>query len=116
MQFWILVDGGKTYLGCSSSTKSEPLGCLPVQDGQSCNLVGGLQLSTSTKAKKCYCKNDGCNKNLEKFKINIGGYLTTIVGLIGMIGNCLSFGVLVSIKKKSNIDIILTSKYLGFHN
>ena len=116
MQFWILVDGGKTYLGCSSSTKSEPLGCLPVQDGQSCNLVGGLQLSTSTKAKKCYCKNDGCNKNLEKFKIFIGGYLTTIVGLIGMIGNCLSFGVLVSIKKKSNIDIILTSKYFGFHN
>ena len=48
--------------------------------------------------------------NLEKFKIFVGGYLTTIVGIVGMIGNCLSFGVLVSIKKKSNIDIILTSK------
>ena len=40
----------------------------------------------------------------------VGGYLVTIVGIAGVVGNCLAIGILVKLKVKSNINLILTGK------
>ena len=95
--------------------EKQKVGCQPVEE--TCELTSGdpsvvlFQLSTSTKAKKCYCNGDGCNLNSDLFKTIVGGYLLLIIGILGIIGNALTFGVLASLKNKSDINLILRGEY-----
>jgi hypothetical protein len=97
-------------LGCSQTIKKKPLGCQSLSFNDSCNFVGGLQLSTSKTAKECYCDSNECNYPSDLFKVLVGGYLVTIVGIAGVVGNCLAIGILVKLKGKSNINFILTGR------
>ena len=97
-------------MGCSQTIKKKPLGCQSLSFNDSCNFVGGLQLSTSKTAKECYCDSNECNYPSDLFKVLVGGYLVTIVGIAGVVGNCLAIGILVKLKVKSNINFILTGK------
>ena len=93
-------------LGCSRTIKKNEIGCQPVN--KPCNPFVLLQLSTYNKATQCYCNENECNIISNKFKTIVGGYFVIIVGIIGIIGNSLAFGVLKGIKKKNDIDTILT--------
>ena len=111
-------------LGCSKTTKKQPLGCRPenkkvdnsiailedTSEALDSNL-GGLQLTTSAVAKSCYCDSDKCNDgNLDQFKIAFSGYAATIVGIFGIIGNLVSFIILVQPAMRSSTNYILIGK------
>ena len=100
----------QSFLGMQSNhrEKKKPLGCQSLSFNDSCNFVGGLQLSTSKTAKECYCDSNECNYPSDLFKVLVGGYLVTIVGIAGVVGNCLAIGILAKLKMKSNINLILT--------
>ena len=97
-------------MGCSQTTKKNILGCQSLTFKDSCNFVGGLQLSTTKTARECYCDSNECNYPSDQFKVFVGGYLVTIVGIAGVVGNCLTIGILVKLKVKTNINFILTGK------
>ena len=40
-----------------------------------------------------------------------GGYAVIGIGVIGIIGNILAFSVLYNLKKKNDVDIVLTGMY-----
>ena len=111
-------------LGCSKTTKKQPLGCRPenkkvndsiailedTSEALDSNL-GGLQLTTSAVAKSCYCDSDKCNDgNLDQFKIAFSGYTATIIGIFGIIGNLVSFTVLIQPTMRTSINYILIGK------
>ena len=111
-------------LGCSETTKKQPLGCRPenkkvngsiailedTSEALDSNL-GGLQLTTNAVAKSCYCDSDKCNDgNLDQFKIAFSGYADTIVGIFGIIGNLVSFIILVQPAMRSSTNYILIGK------
>ena len=100
----------KVFLGCSQTTKKNLLGCQSLTFKDSCNFVGGLQLSTTKIARECYCDSNECNYPSDQFKVFFGGYLVTIVGIAGVVGNCLAIGILAKLKEKSNINLILTGR------
>ena len=95
-----------TVRGCSNTTNKKDVGCQPV--AKPCNPFVLLQLSTSNKATQCYCDENGCNHPTILFKLIFGGYAIMIIGFIGIVGNILAFGVLFSLKKGNEVDIILT--------
>ena len=92
-------------MGCSRTINQIKSGCQPVD--KPCNPIVLLQLSTNARAIQCYCDEDGCNSPTDLFKIIVGGYLVSTLGIFGILGNILAFVVLSSLKKKSNVDIIL---------
>ena len=92
-------------MGCSRTKNQIKSGCQPVD--KPCNPIVLLQLSTNTRAIQCYCNEDGCNGPSDIFKIIVGGYLVSILGIFGILGNILAFVVLSSLKKKRDVDIIL---------
>ena len=92
-------------INAGSTVKQIKSGCQPVD--KPCNPIVLLQLSTNARALQCYCNGDGCNGPTDLFKVIVGGYLVTTLGIVGILGNCLAFVVLFSLKKKSDIDIIL---------
>ena len=111
-------------LGCSKTTKKQPLGCRPenkkvnnsiaifedTSEALDSNL-GGLQLTTSAVAKSCYCDKDECNDgNLDQFKIAFSGYAATIIGIFGIVGNLVSFIILVQPAMRSSTNYILIGK------
>ena len=111
-------------LGCSETTKKQPLGCRPenkkvngpieiledTSEALNSNL-GGLQLTTSAIAKSCYCDRDQCNDgNLDQFKIAFSGYFATIIGIFGIAGNLVSFIILVQPAMRSSTNYILIGK------
>ena len=111
-------------LGCSKTTKKQPLGCRPenkkvndsiailedTSEALDSNL-GGLQLTTSAVAKSCYCDRDQCNDgNLDQFKIAFSGYFATIIGIFGIVGNLVSFIILVQPAMRSSTNYILIGK------
>ena len=115
-------------LGCSKTTKKQPLGCRPenkkvndsiailedTSEALDSNL-GGLQLTTSAVAKSCYCDSDKCNDgNLDQFKIAFSGYLSgytaTLIGIFGIVGNLVSFTVLIQPAMRTSINYILIGK------
>ena len=98
----------RVFLGCSQTIKKKQLGCQSLTFNDSCNFIGGLQLSTSKTAKECYCDSNECNYPSDLFKVFVGGYLVTIIGIAGLVGNCLAIGILAKLKIKSNINFILT--------
>ena len=95
-------------MGCSPTIEEKHLGCEPVDEP--CNPFVLLQLSTTNRATLCHCDLDGCNHPSKKFKLVIGGYFVMAIGTFGIFGNLLAFGVLFSLKKKNDVDIILTGK------
>ena len=97
-----------TSMGCSPTLAVSAVGCQPIN--RPCNPFVLLQLSISNKATECYCAESECNMKLGQFKTIIGGYLIMAIGIIGILGNLLALGVLLSIKKKTDIDVILTGK------
>ena len=97
-----------TSMGCSPTLAVSDVGCQPIN--RPCNPFVLLQLSISNKATECYCDKSECNMKLGQFKTIVGGYLIMVVGIIGILGNLLALGVLLSIKKKTDIDVILTGK------
>ena len=97
-------------MGCSQTTKKNLLGCQSLAFKDSCNFVEGLQLSASKYTRECYCDGNECNYPSDQFKVFVGGYLVTIVGIAGVVGNCLAIGILLKLKVKSNINFILTGK------
>ena len=97
-------------MGCSPTMEEKNLGCEPVDEP--CNTFVLLQLSTTNRATQCHCDFDGCNDPSKKFKSVIGGYFVMTIGTFGIFGNLLAFCVLFSLKKKNDVDIILTGKYL----
>ena len=86
------------------------MGCQPVE--KPCNPLALIQLSTQARATQCYCEENGCNipSDVDTFKVITGGYLVTIIGTLGIIGNILAFGVLVNIEKKNDLNIILAGR------
>ena len=42
----------------------------------------------------------------------VGGYLVTIIGILGILGNILAFGVLIKIENKNDLNVILAGKKL----
>ena len=106
LTYLLTVNRNKVHVGCSRTIKSNSLGCQPVI--RPCNPVVLLQLSTNARAKQCYCDTNACNNPSDLFKIIFGGYLLVIIGAMGIIVNILGLGVLISIKKKTEIDITLT--------
>ena len=100
-------------MGCSSTTRGNEKGCYPIV--QPCNPIVLLQLSTRNKASQCYCDDDGCNRQNSLIKTIFGGYLVVFVGSFGIIGNILTFVVLYSLKKKNDVEIILTGIKLAFY-
>lgn len=67
-----------------------------------------MQLTTSATSKNCYCEGDGCNAIFdESFKTVTGGIFTIIIGIMGVIGNCLALGVLIKFPKKTSNNLIL---------
>ena len=111
-------------LGCSKTTKKQPLGCRPenkeVKDSIAIledtsealdSNLGGLQLTTSAVAKSCYCDSNKCNDgNLDEFKIAFSGYTATIVGIFGIAGNLVSFIILVQPAMRTSTNYILIGK------
>lgn len=106
--FLFVVTRKQIHLGCSQSIYKKFLGCQPVD--KPCNPLVLVQISTQARASECYCEENGCNIPSEIFKVITGGYLVTIIGTFGIIGNFLAFGVLVNIEKKNEVDIILAGK------
>ena len=119
---------GSMSLGCSETTKKQPLGCRPenkkaidyiailkdTSEAIDSNL-GGLQLTTSAMAKSCYCDSNKCNagnldQNLDQFKIAFSGYTATIIGIFGIVGNLVSFKILVQPAMRSSTNYILIGK------
>ena len=98
-------------MGCSRNRTMNDAGCQPVN--KPCNPIVLLQLSTSNRAFQCYCNESRCNNPSSMFGLIFGGYLIIMIGIFGVIGNALAFGVLCSLQKKSNIDIILTGMFFG---
>ena len=111
-------------LGCSETTKKQPLGCRPenkkvdnsiailedTSEALDSNL-GGLQLTTSAVAKSCYCDSDKCNDgNLDQFKIAFSGYFATTIGIFGIAGNLVSFIILVQPAMRTSTNYILIGK------
>ena len=92
-------------MGCSNSTKKMDLGCLPIV--RPCNSHVLLQISTKNQASQCYCNSNGCNMPAYEFKRFVGGYLILLVGTLGIIGNCLAFGVLYKTSHKKDIEILI---------
>ena len=85
-------------------TKMNEMGCQPLNEP--CNPFVLLQLSTSNRAKQCYCNNLGCNEEAEGFKVAIGGYLVIIFGTVGIFGNALAFSILFLFLIKKNVQVI----------
>ena len=101
-----------TAMGCSSNIRRNEKGCNPIV--KPCNSIVLLQLSTKNKASQCYCDENGCNNPDSLIKTIFGGYLLVVVGSFGIIGNILTFVVLYSLKKKNDVEVILTGIKLGF--
>ena len=81
------------------------MGCQPIR--KPCNPFVLLQLSANNKATQCYCDENGCNEPSNQFKLIFGGYFIIILGILGIVGNCLAVVVLWSLRKKNDINIIL---------
>ena len=111
-------------LGCSKTTKKQPLGCRPANKKVNNSIaisedtsealdsnLGGLQLTTSAVAKSCYCDKDECNDgNFDQFKLVFSGYAATIIGIFGIVGNLVSFIILVQPAMRSSTNYILIGK------
>ena len=108
--FFIFIEESydKVHLGCGKTLAEKDVGCQSIV--KPCNPVVLLQLSTKSKAKQCFCNENGCNNYTNLFRTIIGGYLVVVIGTIGIIGNCLTLGVLVRTKEKKDIYIILIGK------
>ena len=122
-----LVYRNKISLGCSKQTQIQPLGCRPenrkcddpieilekVSDELDSNL-GGIQLTTSAVAKICYCDTNGCNDgNSDGFKIACSGYVVTLMGSLGIVGNLIAITVLSRPAMKSSTNYIFISKMIA---
>ena len=119
-----LVDSDKLSIGCSKQTPKQPLGCRPenrkcddpteilnrVSDELDSNL-GGIQLTTSAVAKICYCDTNGCNNgNSDGFKIACSGFVVTLMGSFGIVGNLIAITILLRPEMKSSTNYILMGK------
>ena len=91
-------------------TKMNEMGCQPLNEP--CNPFVLLQLSTSNRATQCYCNENGCNDPTNQFKRVVGGYCVIAIGIMGIVGNISALGVLCKLKKKNDVDIILTGTYV----
>ena len=111
-------------MGCSKQTQKQPMGCHPenrksdvpteillkVSDKLDSNL-GGIQLTTSAVAKICYCDNNGCNDgNSDVFKIACSGFVVTLMGCFGIVGNLIAIIILFRPEMKSSTNYILVGK------
>ena len=111
-------------MGCSKQTQKQPMGCHPenrksdvpteillqVSDKLDSNL-GGIQLTTSALAKICYCDNNGCNDgNSDGFKIACSGFVVTLMGSFGIVGNLIAITILFKPEMKSSTNYILIGK------
>ena len=63
-------------------------------DDEFCHVLNKL-------TKVYYCESDECNYPSNKFKVVVGGYLVTIIGITGIIGNCLAIRILTKLRVKS---------------
>ena len=121
-----LVYSDKLSIGCSKQTQKQPLGCRPenrkcddpteilnrVSDELDSNL-GGIQLTTSAVAKICYCDTNGCNNgNSDGFKIACSGYVVTLMGSFGIVGNLIAITILFRPEMKSSTNYILMGKMI----
>ena len=113
MEIFSVGTRNQIHLGCSQTIKKNALGCQPVE--KPCNPLVWLQVSTQARVTQCYCEGDGCNIPSYPFKMITGGYLVTIIGTLGIIGNILAFSVLITIKKKNDIEMILPGIFLTFY-
>lgn len=111
-------------LGCGATAEIQPLGCRPEtkktndsiaileDNGKALDSnIGGLQLTTSAVAKICYCDTNGCNDgNSDGFKIACSGYVVTLMGSFGIVGNLIAITILFRPEMKSSTNYILTGK------
>ena len=111
-------------LGCSATAEIQPLGCRPESkktddsiailedNGKALDSnIGGLQLTTSAIAKICYCDTNGCNDgNSDGFKIACSGYVVTLMGSFGIVGNLIAITILFRPEMKSSTNYILIGK------
>ena len=73
--------------------------------------LGGIQLTTSAVAKICYCDTNGCNDgNSDGFKIACSGYIVTLMGSFGIVGNLIAITILFRPEMKSSTNYILIGK------
>ena len=73
--------------------------------------LGGIQLTTSAVAKICYCDTNGCNNgNSDGFKIACSGYVVTLMGSFGIVGNLIAITILFRPEMKSSTNYILIGK------
>ena len=111
-------------LGCSATAEIQLLGCRPESkitddsiailedNGEALDSnIGGLQLTTSAVAKICYCDTNGCNDgNSDGFKIACSGYVVTLMGSFGIVGNLIAITILFRPEMKSSTNYILIGK------
>ena len=111
-------------LGCSATAEIQPLGCRPESkitddsiailedNGEALDSnIGGLQLTTSAVAKICYCDTNGCNDgNSDGFKIACSGFVVTLMGSFGIVGNLVAIAILTRPDMKSSTNYILIGK------
>ena len=111
-------------MGCSKQTQKQPMGCHPenrksdvpteillqVSDKLESNL-SGIQLTTSVAAQICYCDDNGCNDgNSDGFKIACSGFVVTLMGSFGIVGNLIAATILFRPEMKSSTNYILIGK------
>merc|ERR1712051_1156075 len=100
--YFIIEHNGSMSLGCSKTTKKQPLGCRP--ENKKVNDSIAILEDTSE------ALDSNIDGNLDQFKIAFSGYAATIVGIFGIIGNLVSFIIFVQPAMRTSTNYILIGK------